>query len=127
MAHKLIKSLQNFSAAWNDLQSAWSKEGIDLSESYPFEQSFDDLLPQVQHWVEQSQQTVDKEVFYLIFGEDAVREYNNEGIEGLISNKDEIATYKFVEGVNSVRELMDAMSGWLAYEYIAESEYEALQ
>jgi hypothetical protein len=67
-----------------------------------------------------------KKIFYL-FGEDAVIEYDNGGIEAVIeaSEANEIMYSKFCfeVGFNHPNELLNTFEGWGAWETLTEEEY----
>lgn len=64
---------------------------------------------------------------YYLLGEDAEREYNENGIEGVLSEYENneliFETFSFTEGVTKSAELANQMIGWHGYVIIAEEEY----
>lgn len=68
-----------------------------------------------------------KEKTYYLMGEDAVREYNDNGIEGVVKEyeADEltISVFCFIEGETRSYELADALNGWNDYVIITEEEF----
>jgi len=67
--------------------------------------------------------------FYLL-GSDAVREYNENGIDGFLKSlkKDSLiySVFVFIEGVTHSSELAEAMDGWNDYEFLTEEEFNKL-
>lgn len=67
--------------------------------------------------------------FYLL-GSDAVREYNENGIDELAKSlkKDSLmyAVFVFIEGVTHSSKLAKAMDGWNDYEFLTEEEFNKL-
>jgi len=71
---KLREKLNDFSKAWKDLSNEWDKENADLSASYPFQESFDELWSKVDNWVKDSMKALE-----------SVRENRREGKTPTIS------------------------------------------
>lgn len=70
------------------------------------------------------------ETTYYLFGKDAVMEYDENGIDGVISesenNNISFSLFCFVEGKTRSAELAEAMQGWDDYAIITEEEYNQL-
>ena len=68
----------------------------------------------------------DEKTYYLIGG-DATREYNENGIEGVVkeyeSDELTISVFCFIEGKTRSHELADALNGWDDYVIITEEEF----
>ena len=68
----------------------------------------------------------DEKTFYLIGG-DATREYNDNGIEGVVNeseaNELTVSTFCFIEGKTRSSELAEALNGWDDYVIITEEEF----
>lgn len=71
-----------------------------------------------------------KEKTFYLFGNDAVNEFNENGIEGLIdeieNNNLGYAVFEFIEGKTRSSELMEAADGWGDYLILTEEEYNQL-
>jgi len=67
---------------------------------------------------------------YYLFGQDAVKIYDNEGIEGLKeaseSNEISINTFVFIEGETRSGDFAEAFFGWLEYAILTEEEFNQL-
>lgn len=71
-----------------------------------------------------------EEFIYYLFGEDAVEEYNENGIDGVVKRYEaDTLTYsmfKFQNGVTHPAELLYEFSGWGDYMLISEEEFNKL-
>lgn len=67
---------------------------------------------------------------YYLIGGDATREYNDNGIEGVVREyeADEltISVFCFIEGETRSYELADALNGWDDYVIITEEEFKQI-
>jgi hypothetical protein len=67
---------------------------------------------------------------YYLLGEDATNEYNENGIEGVVSEYEDnnlsYSSFCFIEGITRSSELADAMNGWNDYAIITEEEFKKL-
>jgi len=70
-----------------------------------------------------------EKTFYL-FGEDAVKEYNENGINAVVQefedNNLSYQTFVFIEGETKSHQLAEAMQGWNDYVIISENEFKQL-
>lgn len=71
-----------------------------------------------------------KETTYYLFGIDAVRIYDDAGIEALIKKiKDSdtsYSTFEFIEGKTKSADLLSELDGWLGYAEISRNEFNQL-
>jgi hypothetical protein len=113
-------------ATYNACVEALEKKALEynfefVSESVT-EVGFDELQP----FIDKLEETEPEKTYYL-FGEDAVREYHNNGVENIKSDGCiGFGTLVFIEGVTKSTELVDAMNGWMDYAIITEEEFEKL-
>lgn len=104
-------------------------KGFDGSTFYVTEVAYEfDGLESCKDEIE-SIETKPKNTYYL-FGEDAVKEFETNGIDALIelSEKQKLSygTFLFKEGVTLSHELADAMDGWNNFTIITEDEFNKL-
>jgi len=95
------------------------EEKLNDSNAYIFEEA-------IKGFIESSKPKEIEKTFYLIGG-DATREYNDNGIEGVVKEyeADEltISVFCFIEGETRSHELADALNGWDDYVIITEDEF----
>lgn len=60
--------------------------------------------------------------FYL-FGQDAVRAYDNGGVKAVLESGEMFASFWFIEGQTKSWELLEAVDGWYDYTVISKDEY----
>lgn len=111
----------------NDLIKAIEQGEEDLTEdlkdsnSYIFEEA-------IKGFINESKEI--EKTYYLIGG-DATAEYNDNGIDGVLTeyeaNELTVSLFCFIEGETRSHELADALSGWNDYVIITEEEFLKLQ
>ncbi len=73
---------------------------------------------------------LNNEKTYYLFGDDAVREYDDNGIDGVCAeseaNEITVTTFVFIEGVTRSADFADAINGWNRYAILTEEEYNKL-
>lgn len=69
------------------------------------------------------------EPIYLLLGEDACREYEENGIDGVVERYEDNDLYfnsYIIKDGGSLFDLLEAMDGWNNYTVITKEEYEKL-
>jgi len=69
-------------------------------------------------------------VTYYLFGEDACREFEEEGIDSVVERYEDndltYETFKFIDGVTNSASLIESYDGWNGYAILTQEEYEKL-